>query len=101
MDAVVQHIRQKAMELAVAGQCKVFSGTETETGEFNIDFSTRGFHGKANIRISQWNGGYVSVVSLRLTGNEREYFWDRQFFDNDGRQLIHNNNPHKNHGGRV
>ena len=87
MDAIVQHIRQKTMELAVAGPCKVSSGTETETGEFNIDFSSRGFFGKANIRISRLNGGYVSVVSLRITGNEREYFWDHQFFDKEGHHL--------------
>lgn len=100
MDTVVQHIRQKAMELAVRGPCKVSSGKETETGKFDVDFSTRGFHGKANIRISQISGGYVSVVSLRITGNESESFWDRQFFDKEAQHLTRRTRfVEKNQGG--
>lgn len=87
MDTVVQYIRQKAMELAISGPCKFFTGKESETGEFDIDFSFRGFFGKANIRISRINDGYVSIISLRITGREHECFWDRQFFDKDGHHL--------------
>ncbi|MDP3800445.1 MAG: hypothetical protein Q8Q90_03420 [bacterium] len=87
MDAVICKIRQTAMQLAVAGSCKVSLPKETETGEFDIDFSTRSFFGKANIRISRLNGGYVSVIALRVIGRESECFWDYRFFDVYGNYL--------------
>ncbi|MDP3764074.1 MAG: hypothetical protein Q8Q95_00425 [bacterium] len=87
MDSVVSKIRKTALELAMAVPCQFFLGKKTETGEFNIDFSARAFSGKANIKISHLNGGYVSVVVLRVTGAESEYFWDYRFFDKKGNHL--------------
>lgn len=101
MDTLVGNIRRMALELAVGEPCRISPGQATETGEFNINFSTSKITGKANIRISRFNGGYATVVSLRQVGQESSCFWSYSFFEERGHYLSKKSSIYRKnkHGG--